>query len=74
MEKIAGFESNSDDLGRRWTARRVLQNRRLQVRFLSHLPGILNLWGLLPRAPAQCACFDPYLTPIAYHQEHTAGL
>ena len=27
-----------DVLGRVWTLRRVLQNRRLQVRFLSHLP------------------------------------
>ena len=25
-----------------------LQNRRVQVRFLSHLPLTLNSWGLLP--------------------------
>ncbi len=32
------FKGNLDVVGRAWTARRVLQNRRLQVRFLSHLP------------------------------------
>jgi hypothetical protein len=36
--KSANFEGDVDDLGRSWTARCVLQNRRLQVRFLSHLP------------------------------------
>jgi len=36
-------------MGRHGTERRDLQNRRLQVRFLSHLPfGVLNSWGLLP--------------------------
>ena len=41
-----------------------LQNRRLQVRFLSHLPlkpefmGIAASWP-----PAQYVCVDPYLTP-----------
>ena len=36
--KIRRFKGNLDNLGQRWTVRRVLQNRRLQVRFLSHLP------------------------------------
>ena len=40
------FKGNLDDLGRFWTPRRVLQNRRLQVRFLSHLPHFsLISWG-----------------------------
>jgi len=33
--------------GQRWTARRVLYDCRVQVRFLSHLPAEnLNSWGL----------------------------
>jgi hypothetical protein len=32
------FKRDLDVLGRSWTARRVLHNRRLPVRFLSHLP------------------------------------
>jgi len=34
----SGFQAFLDRSGRVWTARRVLHNRRLQVRFLSHLP------------------------------------
>jgi hypothetical protein len=33
-----GFQGNLDIAGRSWTLRRVLHNRRLPVRFLSHLP------------------------------------
>ena len=32
------FKGNLDNLGRPWTPRRVLHNRRAPVRFLSHLP------------------------------------
>ena len=50
VAKIGEFEGNLDNLGRPWTLRRVLHNRRVQVRFLSHLPegpeftGIAALW------------------------------
>ena len=40
------FKGNLDNLGRPWTARRVLQNRRLQVRFLSHLPRNAEFMGI----------------------------
>jgi len=33
-----GFQAFLDVAERIWTARRVLHNRRVQVRFLSHLP------------------------------------
>jgi hypothetical protein len=36
----ADSRGNLDVLGRLWTLRRALQNRRVQVRFLSHLPHI----------------------------------
>jgi len=36
--KKGEFKADLDIRGRVWTARRVLQNRRVQVRFLSHLP------------------------------------
>ena len=46
LPKTAGFRGNLDNLGRVWTARRVLHTRRVPVRFLSHLPSqSLNSWG-----------------------------
>ena len=38
VAKKCEFEGDLDVVGRVWTARRVLHNRRVQVRFLSHLP------------------------------------
>ena len=38
MASSRRFKAFLDVIGRVWTLRRVLQNRRLQVRFLSHLP------------------------------------
>ena len=38
VAKKCEFEGDLDVVGRVWTPRRVLQNRRLQVPFLSHLP------------------------------------
>ncbi len=47
-----------------------LQNRRVQVRFLSHLAEIPEFMGIAGHmAPAQCACVDPYPTPMPYHQK-----
>ena len=33
-------------------------------------PESLEFMGGPPSSPAQCVCFDSYLTPIAYHQDH----
>jgi hypothetical protein len=53
-----------DDSGRVWTARRVLHNRRVQVRFLSHLPlsaEFMRMAGAM--ALAQYVCFALDSTP-----------
>jgi hypothetical protein len=53
-----------DDYGRLCMSWAELQNRRLQVRFLSHLPRMPEFIGLAaPMAPAHCVCVDPYVTP-----------
>jgi hypothetical protein len=56
-----GFKALLDMSGRSWTARRVLHNSRLQVRFLSNLPSqTLNSWRLQPRGVQPVLwCFDP---------------
>lgn len=51
-----------DDYGRLWTIGSARQNRRAQVRFLSHLP--LTNPEFIEAAATPCAarflCFDPY--------------
>jgi hypothetical protein len=61
-----------DDYGRLWTLGSALQNRRVQVRFLSHLPPrTLNSSGLRPRSvqPILRALtpFDPNTGSIGSH-------
>jgi hypothetical protein len=48
---------------------RVLQNRRVQVRFLSHLPKKPEFMKVAAVWLAESVYVDPYLTPMPYHQE-----
>jgi hypothetical protein len=74
VAKKCEFEGNLDNHGRLWTARRVLHNRRLPVRFLSHLPRKREFLGdSWPVASPYYGCIDPYLTAIAYQREHHRG-
>jgi hypothetical protein len=59
--KFRGFKGNLDIPGRVWTARRVLQNRRMQVRFLSHLPENPQFMGATAiKRVAHFVCIDPF--------------
>jgi hypothetical protein len=52
-----------------------LQNGRVQVRFLSHLPASPEfMGGASPVTPAHCVCFDPYLTQLHTTRIITADL
>jgi hypothetical protein len=68
----SGFKGDLDILRRRWEARRVHHNRRLPVRFLSHLPiQSLNLSRLQPHGVQSVfralTPFDPNRNNIGSH-------